>query len=127
MGEMARHGVRWRERGNPRQRWRRLFVRTVAQADVLSPDGRRYIVRVIRVLWPPRRGVPGSDTGSLVDAVEILPDLFGWRIVWGVRVLVESGRYSPRSLAYGEELRLRDDALVRAREIAEGLSQGRRP
>lgn len=126
MDETATRGVIWRERGYPRQRWRRLFVRTVAQADALAPDGRRYVVRVIRVLWPPGRAV-GIDTGSPIDAVQVLPNLIGWRVVWGVRVLAESGRYRPRRLVYGEERRLPADAVVCGREIAEGLAQGHRP
>jgi hypothetical protein len=126
VGEMANRGFLWREQGYPRQRWRRLFVRTVAQADVIAPDGRPYIVRVVRVLWP-RRGGLGLVTGSPVDAVEVLPTLVATRVVWGVRVLAGSARYPLRPLVYGQELRRREDALFRAREIAEGLSQGRRP
>jgi hypothetical protein len=125
VGETANAGITWRERGYPRQRWRRLFVRTVAQADVLAPDGRRYIVRVIRVLWP-HGGGPGLDTGSPIDTVQVLPTLVATRVAWGVRVLDGSGRYPLRDLVYGEEWRRREDALLRAREIAEGLSQGRR-
>jgi hypothetical protein len=126
VGEIADLGFAWRERGYPRQRWRRLFVRTVAQADVVSPDQRSYLVRVIRVLWPRGRGT-GIPSDWPVEAVEALPTLFAWRVVWGVRVLAASGRSPLRPLVYGEELRSREEALARARDIAEGLSEGRRP
>jgi hypothetical protein len=81
VGETADLGFAWRERGYPRQRWRRLFVRTVAHADVLAPDHCSYVVRVIRVLWPRGRwsGIPADWP---VEVVEALPTLFAWRVVW---------------------------------------------
>jgi len=128
VGDVAERCFMWRERSYPRQWWRRMFVRTVAQTDVVAPDEGSYTVRVIRVLWPPGRGV-GLDTGSPLDVVEVLANLFvwRWRVVWGVRVLAGSGRPLGRPLVYGEEMRGRGDALLRAREVAEGLSQGRKP
>ncbi len=78
------------------------------------------------MLWP-RRGGPGVDTGSLIDAVEMVPSVVTTRVVWGVRVVAGGGRYALRPLVYGEEWRRREDALLRAREIAERLSEGRRP
>jgi hypothetical protein len=117
-----------RERTYPRARWHLLFIRTVASGDIIGPDLRTYAVRVVRVLWPPSRGA-GLDTGSLLDVVEVFGNLlvWRWRVVWGVRVLGAPNRLRVRPLIYGEDLTARDDAVARAREIARGLSEGRKP
>jgi hypothetical protein len=125
-GRHSERRVAWRERRYPSQRWRRLFVRTIAQADVLAPDSRSYAVRVIRVLWPRGRW---SDISAdwQIEAIEAVPSMFLWRVGWGVRVLGAPGHARIRPLVYGEELLSPDAVLLRGREIAEGLSEGRRP
>src|SRR4051812_856568 len=107
-------GVTWQERAYPRQWWRRLFVRTLARAMVLAPDGRRYTVRVVRIFWP---GGHGSTltAGWPIETIEVVPAVVETRVVWGVRVLGESTRSRVRPLVYGEEMRSPDRALLRAR------------
>lgn len=126
MGGARDLGVAWRERAYPERRWRRLFVRTIAQANVVGPDDRSYVVRVVRVLWPRGRDL-GIAADLSIEAIESVPTLFMWRVVWGVRVLGAPGWSALRPLVYGEELLRPEAALTRAREIAEGLSQGRKP
>lgn len=127
MRKIGSRGVIWRERAYPDERWRRPFVRAMAQADVFAPDGRSYRVRVVRLLWPPRSGSTDLISGWPIEAFKAVSSALGTRVVWGVRVLGESTRSPLRPLIYGEEVRDRGDALLRAREIAEGLSRGERP
>jgi hypothetical protein len=117
-------GYIWKARSYPRPRWRRLFVRTLAQADLTAPDGRAYTVRVVRMLWPKHTGRRFSVEWP-GDAVTDVADLFANRVVWTVRVL-EAHRSFFRPLAYSEEWRRLEDAIERARDIAQGLAEGRR-
>jgi hypothetical protein len=114
-------------------------MRTGAEADVLAPERRRYSVRVIRVLWPRHSPVlDGASNvldgagnfvpgGAIVGAAGDVVSLFASRRVWSVRVFGEAARFRLPPLVYGEEWRDRDDAVQRAREIAEGLAVGQRP
>ena len=85
VNESAGHRFAWREHTYPSGRWRRLFARTVAHADVVAPNGRANVVRVTRLLWPPagRQNVAG---GWPVEEVEAIPAVLATRVVWGVRV-----------------------------------------
>ena len=122
----AGHPFSWRERTYPSGRWRRLFARTVAHTDVVAPNGRAYVVRVIRLLWPPA-GRQNAAGGWPVEEADAIPAVLATRVVWGVRVFDESRRFPSRPLVFGEEWRGRENAVRRALEIAEGLSQGPKP
>lgn len=122
----------WRERTRPIHWWTRLLVRTFARADVLAPDGRSYLVRVVPVLWPRKAPIlDGVDNivqpGAVVSGLAVLASLFTSRAVWGVRVLREPGGFGVRTLMYGEEFRDFDDSVARARQIANRLEAGKAP
>ena len=119
----ARQQVVWRERDYPSRRWQRLWVRTVARAEVLAPDGRAYAIRVFRLLWPGGSGQLAL-IGTPLDVVEGAAAMFTSRVVWAVRVLDTTGRFPLRSVVFGEEWRHRQDAVRRAHQIAEQLLQG---
>jgi hypothetical protein len=106
----------------------------------LAPDGRRYAVKVVRVLWPGTGSqvVDGASNiadgasnflplGTGVDLVADAVSLLNNRGVWSVRVFRESVRYGLPPLVYGEEWRDASNAVHRAHEIAEGLAAGKKP
>jgi hypothetical protein len=118
----------WRERevdGLGRRRW---AVRTAAQADVRAPDGRRYAVRVVRIIWP-RRGAPIEDLmpDNVLTAAVGGIGLLTSRRVWSVRVFGGASTFGVRPFVYGQEWGSLESAVRRAREIAEGLAAGHRP
>lgn len=108
-----------------------MLRRTIAQVDVTAPDGRGYVVRVVRVLWPrdsraldSASDLPGGETvGAVAGAVS----LFTSRTVWSVRSFRATNRLRIRPLIYGEELRDRDVSVRRALEIAQRLVAGHKP
>lgn len=127
MGDAVDQTIEWRGPGYPRQRLRRLIVRTIARAEVIAPDGRRFSIRVVRLFWPPRGGT-GIEIGTLlVESVQELPNLLGTRVVWRVSVEGEPRWFRLRPFIYGEEFRRPEDAQIRAREVAVGLLHGRNP
>lgn len=130
--EPAVPGLRWRVTERPTQWWRRPWLRTFARADVVATDGRRYVVRVIPVLWP-------RDSPVLDGAGELVPGavastvwgvatlFFRRRSVWGVRVFRERSRFRVGPLMYGEELGDLQAGVERAHEIATALAAGQMP
>lgn len=134
-------GVRWRVSARGTRGWGRRGRRPIAQTDVVAPDGRRYVVWLVRVFWaaePESRtsGVVGRVSGVLGDllpnpislALEVVNAVFTpGPSSWGVRVFREGARFRPRSLVYGEEFTDFHDSVVRAREIANALVAGGRP
>jgi hypothetical protein len=103
-----------------------------AEAEVAAPDGRYYVVRGTRLLWPDFASRRGSGRGFVADGITdgapgAAISLFTSRFVWAVRVYRKGARFSLPSLVYGEELRHRDSCVRRAYEIADGLAAGRSP
>ena len=132
--------LRWHVRKLPKKRWRQRLVRNLAGTSVLAPDGHRYAVKVVRVLWPGTGSCVVDHASDLADgASNFVPfgtgiDLASGAVsllngsgVWGVRVLRASARFPFQPLVYGEEWRDASRALRRAREIAEGLAAGQKP
>lgn len=133
--------VEWQVWKLPTKRWRQRLVRNLARATVRAPDGHRYSVKVVRVLWPGTgshvidRASDLADSasnfvpfGTVVELASLAVSLANASGVWGVRLLrTSSTRFPSRHLVYGEEWRDPSTALLRAHEIAKGLSAGQKP
>jgi hypothetical protein len=123
--------VNWRP-PDPTPWWRLGPLRPAAEATVTAPDGREFVVRVRRVLWPGYTRSSGATRDFVKDGLTEsvaggVLDLFTSRFVWRVRVFGAKSRLGTRPLIYGEEWRERAACVQRAREIADELVAGRRP
>jgi hypothetical protein len=131
VSEPAASAVKWRT-PSPARGWRPRLIWRAAEAEVAAPDGRYYVVRATRLLWPDftsRRG-PGREfvvDGITDGAAGAAGSLSTSRFVWAVRVYRKRPQFRLPSLVYGEELRHRDSCVRRAHEIADGLAAGRSP
>jgi hypothetical protein len=125
--------VRWRVSTRGSRGWGRRGRQPIAQADVVAPDGRRYVVWLVRVFWGGTDSRVSGVLGNLLPnpisfAVDVVNAVFTpGHSSWGVRVFREGARFRSRSLVYGEEFSDFHDSVVRAREIANDLAAGGRP
>lgn len=117
-----------------------MLVRNLAVARVLAPDGHRYAVKVVRLLWRGTGSPVANGANTVVDgasnfmpfgrAIELgagAASLLNNRAVWCVRVAGEGTWFGFRAFGYGEEWRDAGTAVHRAHEIAEGLAVGQKP
>lgn len=127
--------VLWRVPDRQRKRlrpWLRNPV--VAQGHVVAPDGRRYLVQVVRLSWPKNDSPVGEGIGAFLPnavsfALGVVRSVLTQRpdVCWGVRVFRQAARHRPDSLVYGAEFREFDDGLERGYEIANFLVAGGKP
>ena len=124
---------RWRVRRREyRPWWRRLVDRRLAQADVIAPDGTRYLVRITRNL--PLRGSPIPEP---LDS--LLPDQVSAAILlaanaytrgrtgWTVKVYRAPTRYRAERFVHKEAVRDPARLVGRAFEIADAIVAGCKP
>jgi hypothetical protein len=124
---------RWRvrrQRGRPW--WRRLIDRRLAQADVLAPDGTRYLVRIARNL-PLRDSVvpgpvdallPGQVTAALLVATNVYAR---GRTGWNIRIFRAATPYRAERFIHKERAHSLDVVVARAFDIVDAIRLGDRP
>ncbi|UQX89249.1 hypothetical protein M6D93_04405 [Jatrophihabitans telluris] len=124
-------GPRWRVRVMPSRGWRRWFNRTLAQADVATPQGGRYLVRIVRnlpftqsPLGPFDDLVPQQISLAALVAANVYPR---GRTGWSVHVVKPATPWRAERVVFTRRSRDAADVVDRAVGLADAAYRGEKP
>ena len=124
-------GPRWRVRQDDRRWSRRWVQRSLAQADVIAPDGSRYLVRVSRNL--PLRSTPLGPFDSMLPQHVSLPVLVAanlykrGRTGWSVEILRPETAWRAQHVIFKQKVHAGSDVAAIAIASASSVHQGSKP